>query len=620
MTERELTRRSLLTGAAGLAAGGLLRPAGALAALGRSAPARLAPGRPPVSSPSTSGPAPGGSLAAPPVVFERPLGTLPGGMLARAVRLGRNADLLGLRWSGAPNADVQLRFANGRGGWSRWAFAGTHGHGPDLPRAADGEGGGRPGEGGRGLGALQVGEPLWSGGGDTVQVRSDRPLHEVRLIAIDVSDGAGARALAQFGWGQGDARQGRAGQGRTGRGGVRQGGARQSGVRQGGAGQGGARALAAGLALASPVLAAGAGQPPILARRSWALGHAPPRVAPEYGTVRMAFVHHTENPNGYTPGEVPAMLRAIYAFHRYGNGWNDIGYNFVIDLYGRIFEARAGGIDEPVIGAHAGGYNYVSTGVAILGEFMSTPISSAARSALERLLAWKLSLHGAPSQGRVTVRVDPAGAVYSRFPAGAHVSLPRIAGHRDGDSTDCPGDALYGQLPAIRARVRQLAPRPTRATLMLQAVPIQTTPVQSQPPPPAPEGGASAPGTQPPTQAPAGGGSAPPPASPTLHGVLQLLDGAPIAAGQILLQARSVSHRGEVVSERTLAQAMTDATGAWSLPASFPTMPAGGQVWLRALYLGSSAFGAAVSDPLRVTLSPVAAPAPTPPAPAPPGP
>ena len=73
------------------------------------------------------------------------------------------------------------------------------------------------------------------------------------------------------------------------------------------------------------------------------------------------------------------MLRAIFAFHRYVNGWNDIGYNFVVDLYGRIFEARAGGIDEPVVGAHAGGYNYFSSGVAMLGSFMETPISAAAR-------------------------------------------------------------------------------------------------------------------------------------------------------------------------------------------------------------------------------------------------
>ena len=74
-----------------------------------------------------------------------------------------------------------------------------------------------------------------------------------------------------------------------------------------------------------------------------------------YGTVELAFVHHTENPNGYSAAQVPAMLRAIYAFHRYVNGWNDIGYNFVIDLYGRVFEARAGGIDQPVVGAQAGG-------------------------------------------------------------------------------------------------------------------------------------------------------------------------------------------------------------------------------------------------------------------------
>ena len=87
------------------------------------------------------------------------------------------------------------------------------------------------------------------------------------------------------------------------------------------------------------------------------------------------------------------MLRAIYAFHRYVNGWNDIGYNFVVDLFGRIFEARAGGIDEPVVGAHAGGYNLVSTGVAVLGELHArTDLRGGARARCERLLAWKLSL------------------------------------------------------------------------------------------------------------------------------------------------------------------------------------------------------------------------------------
>jgi hypothetical protein len=352
------------------------------------------------------------------------------------------------------------------------------------------------------------------------------------------------------------------------------------------------------------MLQAGAGQPPIIARHAWAQGMAHPRVAPSYGAVTMAFVHHTQNSNGYAPGEVPAMLRAIFAFHRYVNGWNDIGYNFAIDSYGRIFEARAGGIDEPVVGAHAGGYNLASTGVAVLGSFTSRRISAPARRALERLLAWKLPLHGLPAQGTVTVRVNPAGAVYSRYPANARVSLERIAGHRDGDSTDCPGDALYGQLPAIRAAVARLAPGPARATLALttQAAPNQ----------------ASSPGNPTPTPAE---GSAPSPEG-TLAGSLALLDGSPIAGAPILVQARTVARHGELVSERTIAQAMTDAAGRWSLPARFSAASSNG-MFLRALYAGAgargSAAGATVSDPLhlaRALLSP--APAPPTPAAAPP--
>ena len=84
----------------------------------------------------------------------------------------------------------------------------------------------------------------------------------------------------------------------------------------------------------------------------------------------------------------------------------------------------------------------------MLGSFGSAPLPGAAREALERLLAWKLSLHGRPATGRVTVRVNPAGAVYSRFPANARVSLARISGHRDGDSTNCPG-ATSLRLPTL---------------------------------------------------------------------------------------------------------------------------------------------------------------------------
>jgi hypothetical protein len=511
MAARYMTRRSLLVATAGAVAGGLTRPGGALAALaGRGAPGGVSE----------------------PIMFEYPVGALPAGVAGVRIELRRNADLVGVRWIGAPSARIELRFRDERGSWSPWVPAGAHGHGP--------EGASRSG--------MAIGDPVWTGGTSEVQLRANGIVRGVRLHLVDVSGGVGARIKAR-GW----------------------------------------RASSAALALAKPVLDAGPGQPPIIARRAWARGVSPPRVAPEYGTLRMAFVHHTENPNGYSAGEVPAMLRAIYAFHRYVNGWDDIGYNFVIDRFGRIFEARAGGIDEPVIGAHAGGYNYASTGVAVLGSFMSAPISAAARNALERLLAWKLSLHGIPIPGRVSVRVNPAGAVYSRYPANTPVSLPRVAGHRDADSTDCPGNVLYGELPALRSRIHRLAGAPARVTLTLAGSPSGQAPggPQSTPPPGIETGS----GVQRP----------PPVEGPMLIGALRLLDGTPLAGARVAIQARVVSHRGEAVSEQTLVALSTDTQGRFSTPASFAGVPAG-RLWLRALCPGSSAVGVALSDPLRVTV------------------
>jgi hypothetical protein len=463
-----------------------------------------------------------------PVLEQHWLGRL--GPAGTTVRLGHLADLLGVEWQTPAVAAIELRFRGADGSWSEWVSAGERGHGPEASLA----------------GGRHVGDPVWTGGTTTVQLRAGRALSGVRLHLVDVSGGVGARRRA------------------------------------------GALASTAAPALAMPVLKAGAGQPPIIARRAWAQGISPPARAPEYGAVRMGFVHHTDNPNGYGSAEVPAMLRAIYAFHRFVNGWNDIGYNFVIDLYGRIFEARAGGIDEPVVGAHAGGYNLVSSGVAVLGTFTGVSISPAARSALEELLAWKLSLHGVSSQGRVVVKVNPAGASYSKYPADARVGLPRIAGHRDADTTDCPGDVLYGELPAIRAGVRRLAPNPTRATLAL-AAPLAVP---------------GAPTTTEPVGA-AGTGSAATGQVRVLAGVLKLLDGAggvPIQGAPILIQERTVSGRGEVVSEQTLAETTTDSAGKWELDAT-PVSPAGGGMWLRALCPGGPGFGAGVSDPLHVAAS-----------------
>ena len=197
------------------------------------------------------------------------------------------------------------------------------------------------------------------------------------------------------------------------------------------------------------------GQPPAMfSRSSWdPFNQCPPRTTPQYGTVEMAFVHHTVTANDYAPGDTAAMILAICRYHRNSNGWNDVGYNFLVDKYGQLFEGRAGGIDQPIVGAQAQGWNDVSTSVANLGTYSSTPVSSAALDAMADLLAWKLSWHFVPVTGTVTL-TSPGGSL-NRYPAGRQVTFQRISGHRDGGRTSCPGGALYAQLPELRSLVEE---------------------------------------------------------------------------------------------------------------------------------------------------------------------
>jgi hypothetical protein len=318
----------------------------------------------------------------------------------------------------------------------------------------------------------------------------------------------------------------------------------------------GSAAVATALPRAMPVLDAGPGQPPIIARAAWGQGQAHPTHIPEYGSVKLAFVHHTVNPNGYSAAAVPALLRGIFIYHAQVRGFWDIAYNFLIDAYGRIWEGRAGGIDMPVIGAQAGAYNAESTGVAMLGDFMSVTPSPAALDALERLLAWKLSLHGLPSTGRVTVVVDPADAYYTRFAPGAHVSLPRVAGHRDGDLTDCPGDALYAELPALRRHVSGLAGTPARLTTLPGSVLITA-------------------------------GS-----SLVLSGMLSLLTGQPLVGAPLELQAMGPGGPPAV----TLGSLTTAGDGSWSQSVSIQE-----NTLVRAVHLD---YPASVSDWAKVSVAP----------------
>jgi hypothetical protein len=203
-----------------------------------------------------------------------------------------------------------------------------------------------------------------------------------------------------------------------------------------------------------------AGQPPIVTRAEWDPGNTcKPRSAPDYGQVQMAFVHHTVSANEYTAADSAAIVLSICKYHRNSNGWNDLGYNFLVDKYGRLFEGRAGGIDRAVVGAQAQGWNSQSTSVSNLGTYSDVPQTEAALTAMAQLLAWKLPLHGVPVVGQVTL--TSGGGELNRYKAGADVVFERISGHRDGGKTSCPGDQLYAQLPHLRDLAAHAAPPAT---------------------------------------------------------------------------------------------------------------------------------------------------------------
>ncbi len=195
-----------------------------------------------------------------------------------------------------------------------------------------------------------------------------------------------------------------------------------------------------------------AGAPPIITRADWHADEAIRRARPYYADgIHLAIVHHTAGSNSYSKGQSASIVRSIELYHVQGNGWNDIGYNFLVDKYGQVFEGRYGGITRPVIGAHAQGFNSGSVGVAVIGDYGSTSISPAARAALVSLIAWRLDLaHVDPLS-----RVGRVSAGNPRYPAGTAVTLSAISGHRDVYPTSCPGASLYAQLPAIRTQVAQ---------------------------------------------------------------------------------------------------------------------------------------------------------------------
>jgi flagellar hook assembly protein FlgD len=200
----------------------------------------------------------------------------------------------------------------------------------------------------------------------------------------------------------------------------------------------------------APRAPAMAATPSIVPRASWRANELIRRGAPRFAsTVRYAVVHHSAGSNTYTREQSAAVVRAIQVYHVRGNGWDDIGYNFLVDRYGQVFEGRFGGVERNVIGAHAQGFNTGSVGVALLGNYNSVALSTEARSALVRLLAWRLDVAHVDPLEAFTM---PSGG-NPRYPSGVPVFLRPISGHRDVGFTSCPGSVVYSQLNLLARAV-----------------------------------------------------------------------------------------------------------------------------------------------------------------------
>ena len=202
----------------------------------------------------------------------------------------------------------------------------------------------------------------------------------------------------------------------------------------------------------------------IVTRCEWGADETMMTWAPQYYTSQKLTVHHTATANG--DADPAATVRAIYRYQAVDRGFGDIGYQYLIDEQGRVYEGRYSGNDaypahdaagtNVVTAAHIAGYNSGNTGIALIGTLTSVDATAAARGALEQLLRELVSRHG----------IDPHGAsLYVNPVNGTTKDVANISGHRDWAATECPGGTFYAQLPAIRDAVAGPPQSTTTTTL-----------------------------------------------------------------------------------------------------------------------------------------------------------
>ena len=198
-----------------------------------------------------------------------------------------------------------------------------------------------------------------------------------------------------------------------------------------------------------------AAMPPIISRAEWGADESLLRGAPQYSpTIKAAFIHHTASRNDYAPEEAAKQVRNLYSWFTRGLRHSDIGYNFLVDRFGRLYEGRAGGIDRAVVGGHTAGFNNETFAVSAIGNFQKAapPADQMAAivDSIASLTAWKLAMNHRDPNGTIPLTSTSSKGT-SRYRPGQVANALVVGGHGDIGSTACPGRHLEAQIPAIRA-------------------------------------------------------------------------------------------------------------------------------------------------------------------------
>ena len=190
---------------------------------------------------------------------------------------------------------------------------------------------------------------------------------------------------------------------------------------------------------------------PVTTRAEWGANASYMSWDPDYESAGHVVVHHTAGTNNYSAGQSASIVRGIYYYHAVTLDWGDIGYNFLIDKYGTVFEGRSGSVAAPAgemsVGAHARGVNTGTMGLSMMGDYSSVSPSEAQLRSVGRMAGWFLKRAGiTDANGRAGLHVWTT----ERYQAGSTISMPRILGHRDVGYTTCPGNVGYSKLGTIR--------------------------------------------------------------------------------------------------------------------------------------------------------------------------